>query len=361
MVPLVKVLMPPREVLMPALEQVLYSGMIAEGESVYAFERRFAETFGLPFALGMSSGTAALHLSLTMAGVGPGDEVISTAMTAEPTNTSIAAMGASVVWGDVDPDTGNLDPQSVQAMIGPRTRAIMLVHYAGYPVDLAPILAIAAAHGLPVIEDCAHALGARYAGAPIGTLGDHAIFSLQAIKHMTTIDGGIWTSRHADRISEARRFRWFGMEKGRPRTELDITSVGYKYNMHNVAGVVGLAQLDIIADRIARHIDNGRFFDRELAQVPGVQPAPLPAGAEPSYWLYTLLCDDSAAVEQALVANGIAASKLHKRNDTHSLFAGARRELPGLDRFYQRLLHIPCGWWVDEADRDRIVAILRRG
>jgi perosamine synthetase len=361
MLPLVKVLMPPREQLMPALEQVLYSGMIAEGESVYAFERRFAEVFGLPMALGMSSGTAALHLSLALAGVGPGDEVISTAMTAEPTNICIAQVGGTVVWGDVDPDTGNLCPQSVRERLTDRTKAIMVVHYAGYPVDLAPILAIAAERGIPVIEDCAHALGARYAGQPIGTLADYAIYSLQAIKHMTTVDGGVWTCRDPDKVPAAKRFRWFGMEKGKPRTELDIDAVGYKYNMHNVAGVIGLAQLDGISAKIDRHIDNGRFFDRELAQVAGVRPAPLPTGSEPSYWLYTMLCDDTDTVEKALTAQGIAASKLHKRNDLHSLFKASRRELPGLDRFYTQLLHIPCGWWVSDEDREKIVSILRRG
>ena len=189
MIPLVKVSMPPREKLMPILEEVIYSGMIAEGEHVYRFESSFGEHFGLPNLLSQSSGTAALHTALTLAGVGPGAEVVSTPMTAEPTNIAILQTGAKVVWADVLPENGTLDPESIRNVITPKTKAIMLVHYAGYPNDMGPILEIAAEKGLPVIEDCAHSLGARYNGKPIGTIGDYAIFSFQAIKHFTTVDG----------------------------------------------------------------------------------------------------------------------------------------------------------------------------
>ena len=361
MIPLVKVGLPDAGVLMPALETVLYSGQIGEGEQVAQFEAGFAATFGLPNALAMSSGTAALHAALTLCGVGPGDEVISTAMTAEPTNVVIAQVGGVPVWGDVDPASGNLDPASIEAMITPRTRAIMVVHYAGLPVRLAEILAIGAAHGLPVIEDCAHALGARYAGQPIGTLGDFGIYSLQAIKHMTTGDGGVLTMRDARHMRAARRFRWFGLERGVDRLATDIEAVGYKYNMNNITATIGLHQLDIIEARIARHIDNGRFFDRELAAIPGLVPATFDAVAEPSYWLYTLVADDWQDVQARLADIGVGASKLHRRNDLHSLFAPSRRALPGLDHFYNNMLHLPCGWWVDDAVRTRMVQALARG
>ncbi|MDV6320776.1 DegT/DnrJ/EryC1/StrS family aminotransferase, partial [Chromohalobacter sp. HP20-39] len=139
MIPIVKVAMPAKSVLMPALEEVLYSGMIAEGESVYRFESEFNQKFGLERSLAMSSGTGARHAALTLAGVGPGDEVISTPMTAEPTNTSILYTGAKVVWADVDPVSGNMCPESVRSCITSRTKAILCVHYAGYPVRLAEL------------------------------------------------------------------------------------------------------------------------------------------------------------------------------------------------------------------------------
>lgn len=362
MIPLVKVGMPDKQILMPALESILYSGHIAEGEAVYQFEEMFGEKFALPVALSMSSGTAALHASLILAGVQSGDEVITTSMTAEPTNIAILQVGAIPVFADVDVQSGNLDPESVNACITKKTKAIIVVHYAGIPARMAELAAIASKHEIPLIEDCAHALGARYAAAGIGTIGDFGIFSLQAIKHMSTVDGGILTMRDQAKIRAAKKFRWFGLEKGVPRTEVDITTLGYKYNMHNVAATMGLAQLlDIDTRVIARHKGNGQYFDREISNIPGLAVATFDEQAEPSYWLYTVLSDDSADVERRLAEIGVAASKLHRPNHLHSIFRPYAGDLQNLSKYYDRMIHIPCGWWVSNEDRERIVDALKKG
>ena len=361
MLPLVKVSMPPREKLMPALENVLYGGMIAEGEHVYRFEEEFARTFDLPNALATSSGTGALHIALLLAGVRPGDEVVSTSMTAEPTNTTLLQVGAVPVFADVDPRNGNLQPEAVERAITERTSAILVVHYAGYPADLKALREIADRRGVQLIEDCAHALGARFADQAIGTIGDCAIFSLQAIKHMTTVDGGVLTVRDASRLALARRLRWFGLTKGVTRTEVDITTPGFKYNMNNVSATIGLLQLQGIGAVIDAHVANGRFYDGTLAGIAGLAPATVVEAAEPSYWIYTLLTDDPDDVERRLASIHVAASKLHRPNHLHTVFAPYRRPMPQLDEFYRRLVHIPCGWWVGADDRERIVDVLRKG
>jgi perosamine synthetase len=361
MIPLVKVALPPKDRLMPALEEVLYSGMIAEGAHVYRFEAQFAQSFGLPVALGTSSGTAALHIALLLSGVDTGDEVITTSMTAEPTNTVILQCGAVPVFADVDPETGNLDPTSVAAAIGPKTKAILVVHYAGFPADMAAMRQLADQNGVALIEDAAHALGARCAGAVIGAIGDFGIFSLQAIKHMTTIDGGVLTMRNPDLLVKAKKLRWFGLAKGVPRTEVDITRLGFKYNMNNVAGAIGIVQLETVQPLILRHVENGQFFDREIPAIPGLSVTRIDASQEPSYWVYSVLSDDSDAVERALAAAGVSASKLHRPNHMHTVFKPFRRSLPGVDTYYRRLTHIPCGWWVGNGDREKIVDVLRKG
>lgn len=359
--PLVKVAMPPKELLMPALEKVLYGGFIAEGEPVYAFERAFSERFSVANPLAMSSGTGALHVALLLAGAGPGREVVTTSMTAEPTNTVIMQTGAVPVFADVNASTGNLDPTAAEAAITARTAAICVVHYAGYPADLDGLRAVADRHGVVLVEDCAHALGARYGTQAIGSVGDSAIFSFQAIKHMTTVDGGLLSLSNGNEVAEARRLRWFGLTKGVPRTEVDITRPGYKYNMNNVTATIGLAQLEHIDFVIERHQDNGRFYDRRLSSIAGLQPAPVAVNVDPSYWLYTLLADDSDDVERLLLDIGVSASKLHRPNHLHSAFAPYAGDMPGVETFYRRLIHIPCGWWVDDADRERIVEALARG
>lgn len=360
-VPLVKVFISPREVLMPAIEAVLYSGQIAEGEAVYEFERQFSRKFMIPNLAAMNSGTAALHSALILAGVQPGDEVISTPMTAEPTNTSILYCGAKVVWSDVDPMSGNIDPESIIESITNKTKAIVVVHYAGYPVKLKKIRAIADEYNIPLIEDCAHAIGATYDGQSVGTVGDFAIFSFQAIKHMTTVDGGIFVFKDPKKEVKSKLIRWFGMLKGVPRTSIDIQTVGYKYNMNNVTAAIGQVQLGFISQVLERHVCNGRYFDDQFSGVGGIDYARCENIASSSYWVYTLLSDYADDIAKSLNEIGVLASKLHRPNNRHSIFRESQKSLPGIDLFYSRLVHIPCGWWVSDEDRELIVDTIKKG
>lgn len=364
-IPLFKVFLPPRDALMPRLEEVLYSGQISEGQPVAEFERQFGALIGCSNVLSFYSGTATLHAALVLAGVKPGSDVISTAMTAEPTNMAILHAGGKIVWADVDPSNGNLTAKSVAEKITDKTRAVMVVHYGGIPVPLDGIRKAAAKHDVPVIEDAAHALGARYDGQPIGVHSEFVMFSLQAIKHMTTVDGGILAFNQAEKIeallAEGRKFRWFGIDRAAARVEVDVASVGYKYHMNNVNATIGLVQLKHIDNVIARHIANGKYFDQALRGIAGLSICSWEQRAEPSYWFYTVLVEDRDNFCRHLADHGIASSQAHKRNDRHSVFAASRCELPGLDDFYARMIHIPCGWWIDEARREYIADVIRRG
>ena len=151
------------------------------------------------------------------------------------------------------------------------------------------------------------------------------------------------------------------MDRAAPRTELDITEPGYKYHMNNVNAVIGHVQLENIAPVIARHIANGKWMDAHLGGIDGLRLCHWDKQAEPSYWFYTVLADKRDDLIKALADRGIGCSLAHKRNDLHSVFRSSRRELPGVDDFYSRMLHIPCGWWVSDEDREYIVDTLRRG
>ena len=354
-VPLVKVAMPSREILMPRLEEVLYSGMIGEGEVVYDFERSFAAKFALNNVLAVNSGTAALHIALLLSGVGSANEVITTSMTAEPTNTTILNVGAKPIFADVDARNGNICPDSIKEKISDATKAICVVHYAGYPVDIRAIRKIADDYSLPLIEDCAHALGATVDGNSVGSFGDFAIFSFQAIKHITTIDGGVLVVKNEAQLQQAKRLRWFGLTKGVPREEVDIVQAGYKYNMNNVTATFGLAQLETVDSLLSSHKKNGVYFDEMFSNISGVSPAKLYDDSSSSFWLYTLLSDRVDEIQKSLADIGVESSKLHRPNHLHTVFSSDQNNLPNLDSFYSRLLHLPCGWWLGKGDRERIV------
>jgi dTDP-4-amino-4,6-dideoxygalactose transaminase len=187
------------------------------------------------------------------------------------------------------------------------------------------------------------------------------MFSFQAIKHLTTVDGGMLTCRNAADLQVGRRVRWFGIDRSQPRTLVDVHEVGYKYHMNNVTACIGLAQLSGIQAIIDRHIENGTFFDSVLSQMPGVQVCTHDPGSRPAYWIYTVLVNRRDDLERYLTECGVDCSKAHRRNDEHPVFGPSKSHLPGLDSFYSRMLHIPCGWWVTNEQREYIVDCLRRG
>lgn len=361
MIPLVKPYIPDRNILMPELEKIIYSGYIAEGQPVYDFEDKFKAYIGNPYCLALHSGTDALHLAFRLANILPGDEIISTPMTAEPTNTSIAMVGGRIVWGDVNPNNGLLSPESVRSLITPRTKAIVLVHYAGLVCDMDEFNKISEEFNIPIIEDAAHALGSKYADKMVGCNSPYTIFSLQAIKHMTTIDGGFLCVKKEEDLDRARRLRWFGLDKKCSRLENDITEVGYKYSMNNVNATIGLVQMRYINEIISKYICNGKYYDKVLSDIDGVTLVEYTPHTEPSYWLYTMKVERRDDFMRMMAAENIAASPLHHRSDTHSIFKESKRDLPNMDQWYKEFVHIPCGWWVSAEDRERIAEAIKKG
>src|SRR6185312_6641923 len=361
MIPLVKTIIPPREVLMPQLEKVLYSGYVAQGEQVELFERAFEKYIGHGYSLSLNSGTAALHIALILAGVNMGDEVISTALTAEPTNVAIKMTGAKIRYADVDYQTGSIDPVSIENNINKNTRAILVVDYAGIPVNVPAIQAISTKYNIPVIHDAAHALGAKFNGIKAGGHFPYTIFSLQAIKHITTIDGGILQIQSHEEYEKSKLIRWFGIDKKKTRLENNIQFQGYKYHMNNVNATIGLLQLTEVENIVNSYIKNGKYFDEALKDLPGIELINYYPNSEPSYWLYTLKVENRDAFIKMMESNGIMASELHKRNDWHNFLNDFDSQLPVLDAFYKKMVHLPCGWWLTNKERFNIAGLIKKG
>lgn len=361
MIPLIKTSIPPRDKLIPELEKIIYSGYISQGEKVEAFEKAFQKFIGGGYSLSVNSGTAALHIALILAGVGSGDEVISTALTAEPTNVAIKMLGAKIRYADVDYQTGNISPKSIEDNINEATRAIIVVDYAGIPVNVPEIKRISKKYNIPVIQDSAHAINAKFDGVSNGNHFPYTAFSFQAIKQLTTIDGGVLQIKSKEEYEKAKLIRWFGIDKQKTRLNNDIQLQGYKYHMNNVNATIGLVQLENIAPLLEAHILNGKFFDNNLKNIPEIELINYYKHSEPGYWLYTLKVNNRDAFIRKMYDNGIIASELHKRNDWHTYLKDFDTKLPNLDKFYSRLVHLPCGWWVTEDDRAKIVQTIKSG
>jgi dTDP-4-amino-4,6-dideoxygalactose transaminase len=345
---LFKVFMP--DVIEP-LRETLFSGYIGEGERVKEFERDLSPWFGSENILTVNSCTSAIQLALRLAGVKAGDEVISTPMTCTATNMPILALGGKIVWADINPWTGNIDPKDVAKKITEKTKAIVCVHWGGYPCDLDKLNEIAGQYGIKVIEDAAHAFGSQYHGRPIGSHSAFTCFSFQAIKTITTVDGGALVCKSKDDYERGKLLRWYGIDRNATtelRSDADIKEYGYKFHMNDVAATIGLEQLKYVSDNLKKTRRNAlRYEQFFLLNQCGLLHS---ADRESSYWLYTIRVKNRDKFIKKMKDFGIATSRVLARNDLHTCFKDSRTSLPGLDEFDSEQVSIPVGWWVDEID-----------
>lgn len=360
MIPLFKVHIP-QSVDKPLLE-VLHSGWIGQGIKVDKFENELKERLGNPYILTLNNGTAGLHLALRLSGVGYEDEIITSPMSCMATNIPILACGAFPVWTDIDPKTGNIDVTKIENNITAKTKAILCVHWGGYPNDLEEINNIAKQHGLKVIEDAAHALGSEYKGSPIGTHSDFVMFSLQAIKHITTIDGGILCCKNEEDYKLGKLLRWYGIDRENSKLELrcenDVADWGYKYHMADPMAVIGIEQLKYLDGILEKHRKNAVYYDSELKirKIKRCRPLEYKDDRLSSHWLYTLLVDNRDEFVKFMRNNGIEVSRAHVRNDIHTCFERFRRDdLPGVDYFDAYQVAIPVHWDLTNEDREKIM------
>lgn len=367
MIPLFKVFMSPD--LDKELLDTLHSGYITQGPKVDEFEAKLKAWLGVDHLLTVNSGTSALQLALTLAGVGHGDTVISTPMTCTATNTAIRAVGADIIWADIDPFSGNIDSYWVEQQLfrhesseqSSRVKAVMVVDWGGLPCDYTQLRHICDSYGVKLIEDAAHAFGATYRGKKVGQIADFTCFSFQAIKHLTSIDGGALVCRDPIAHERGKRLRWFGIDREAKRTdfrcEIDVEEPGYKYHMNDVNAVVGLNNLKHIDDILSRHKANGHFYDAAFKDTPCKIRKPM--DRESAYWLYTIHVPDRDKFMQYMKDAGVQTSQVHSRNDTHTMFAQYKRALSGVESFTTSQVNIPVGWWVTPTEREKIADLVK--
>lgn len=365
-IPLFKVYMA-KEIDEPILS-VLHSGWIGEGPKVAEFEAKLKEYFDNPRLTTLNNGTAGLHLAYHMAQNqetprgyrnSNDNEIISTPVTCTATNEPIIATGAKIVWADVDPITGSIDPADVERKITKNTKAITMVHWGGNPCEICEINAIAQKYGVKTVEDGAHSMGMEYKGKMFGNHSDYSMISLQAIKHITSADGGILMMKSEKDFERAKLLRWYGIDRTIRegvdlRCELDVPEAGYKFHMNDVCATIGMTNFAHVNEILTIHRDNASFYNNAFKGLSAITPVPENPDGKSACWLYTLHVNNRNELMKKLGEAGIMASKVHARNDTHSMFAEFKTELPGVEQFNKTHLCIPVGWWVSPENREYI-------
>jgi len=351
----------------------LRSGWITTGPKARRFEAEFADYLGPGLqALAVSSATAGLHLALEAAGVGPGDEVIVPTLTFTATAEVVRYLGAHPVLVDIEPGTLNIDIEAMRAALSPRTRAVIPVHFAGLPCDMDPIIALAHAHGVAVIEDAAHAFPARYRGRLIGTLdSDATVFSFYANKTMTTGEGGMLVTRDPVLAARARVMRLHGIRQDAfdryvskvPAWFYEVVAPGFKYNLSDIAAAIGIQQLHKIDDFLRRRSELARTYHEALAGLPLDLPPAAPAGDTHAWHLYPVRLQAHAAIDRdelirKLYERGIGASvhfiPLHRHPYWRDTYRLRDEQFPHADQAFRTILSLPLYTRMQKADQRRV-------
>jgi dTDP-4-amino-4,6-dideoxygalactose transaminase len=353
------------------------SGWLGTGPKVARFEEKFRAYKGCEHAVAVSSCTAALHLSVLTAGVRPGDEVVTTALTFAATVNSIIHAGATPVLADVDPDTMNIDPVQVEARITPRTRAIIPVHFAGRPCDMEALCDIAARHDLSIIEDCAHAIETEYKGQKVGTFGNFGCFSFYVTKNVVTGEGGMVLTRSEEDAARIKVLALHGMSKDAWRRFSDegykhyqVVEAGFKYNMMDLQAAIGIHQLRRVEPYWIRRREIWDRYDQAFADLPISLPADPEYDTRHAYHLYTILVDEARAgisrdgfldaMTEQNIGIGVHYLSIPEHPYYRQTFGWKPEDYPNAMRIGRQTLSLPLSAKLTDEDVEDVIRAVRK-
>ena len=351
-----------------AVREVLMSGWVGPGQKVEELETQFANYVGAEHAISLNSCSAALLLGLMVLDV-EGGEVITTPLTFVATNHAILQNGATPVFCDIDPETLNIDPEAIAANITPQTRAIMVVHFAGHPCDMDAILAVANRHGIPVVEDAAHASGARYKDRMIGGVGTVTCFSFDARKNLSTCDGGMLTTNDADLAERARRLRWMGISRGtwdrfrkngvERRWEYEVSELGYKCYMNDLNAAIGLVQLGKLESANAQRREIFMQYGHAFDQLDWFQAPVEKANVRSAMHAYVARVPDRDGLIDYLGKRDIDAGVHYKPCHLFEVYKPYHKALPVTDTVWPSLVTLPLFPSMTESEMGQVVEAVR--
>ena len=330
------------------VKKVLSGRWIGQGPLVDKFEVKFKSMFAKKnHCLATGSGTDALHLSYILAGLKKGDEVIAPLFTCTATNIPFLYMGIKIKFADIEPSTMNISVESVKRLISKKTKAVICMHYGGLPCDLDELKKLCNKFKIPLIEDAAHALGATYNGKPIGSISDFTMFSFQAIKHITTADGGMLCIKNKNLIKKAKRIRWFGIDREKKQKatwENDIFEVGYKYQMTDLGASIGLEGLNEFKKILSHRQRIFNIYLDKLSKNKNILCVNKDDNKRThAAWLFTIITSKKDLLQKKLREKRIETNQVHFRNDKYSIFQNfvKGKKFPNMDFAEDKYLAIP--------------------
>lgn len=353
-----------------AIENVvktLHSKWIGQGPKVSEFEENFKQIIGVAYAIAVNGVASAIRLALSIAGVRPGDEVITTPQTCTATNHPILEQFAVPIFADIQYLTGNIEPGDIEQRITEKTKAIICVDLGGNPCDLDEIHSIARHYDLPVIEDAQDALGAIYKGKPIGTISPYTCFSFGAVQQVTTGEGGMLTVLDKDNYEAAGRRRWFGIDRVRRKPNIvgyydfDVWETGYSYHMTDIAAAMGLAHINELNTIIRKRKNIAIKYRKELGKIPGIILFEDKSDRSSAYQLFTIHVEKRDDFCKMIRSKNIDVSIVHDRNDRYSVFGGLREDLPVLNRYSETNISIPIHHNLSEEDISYVIKSIKEG
>lgn len=355
----------------------LRSGWIGTGPRVAEFERRFAEYKDATHAVAVNSCTAALHLSILAAGIGPGDEVITTPLTFCATVNAIIHAGATPVLADVDPLSMNIDPACVRTKITPRTKAILPVHFAGRACDMDPLCALAEEHELTIIEDCAHAIETEYHGRKAGCFGDFGCFSFYVTKNIITGEGGLILAKKPEHAARLKVLALHGMSSDAWKRFGDegykhylVTEAGFKYNMMDLQASLGIRQLEKVERYWLRRGEIWARYMDALSDLPLTLPAPVEEGTRHAYHLYSVMVDEKrasisrdaflTAMTQQKIGVGVHYLSLPEHPHYQERFGWSPQDYPHARDIGRQTVSLPISAKLGDEDVEDVIRAVRQ-
>ncbi|MFH1452568.1 MAG: DegT/DnrJ/EryC1/StrS aminotransferase family protein [Armatimonadota bacterium] len=341
-----------------ALKEVLESRWVGLGPRTKLFEEKFAEYTGVKFASGVNSATSALHLALAGLNIGPGDEVIVPVITFVSTAMVCDYQGAKIVFADVDSCSLNIDLNDVEKKITKRTKAVVPVHFGGYPVDMARLKKIIGKRNIAVIEDCAHAAGSSYKGRKVGSIGDMGCFSFHAVKNLAISDGGMITTNSKKLYDRITKLRWMGISKdtfkrtsSRYSWYYEINEIGYKYHMNDIMAAIGIPQLEKLDKANGRRRRIVDTYNKNFKNIKGIKtPAkPLP-GCVSACHNYVVQIDSRDDFVEFMAGRGIAVGVHYMPLNMHPVYKKNKSKTPVASKIWRKLATLPL--YPDMTDKD---------